>query len=152
MSEAADALGMLPIVQWKGKPCFIAPMDQVEVVAAYESYLEKQAWLTIERAKAKKWLSLESYEEQADGIRRDIVAGVYAYGSRAWAQSLRCLPHQKQLIYLMLTYPEGQRDLPMSVVDEMYADSQTLAELLRVAFKGSDPNGPAPAPHDAASG
>lgn len=140
MSESNEALGLPEIIQWKGKPYFLSPMDHAEVVAAYESHLEGEAWKTIERARAKKWLSSQSYEDQSDGIRRDIVAGVYSYGSRTWLDSIKCLANQKQLLHLMLTHPEGQRDLPLSMVDEMYADPKKLEQILKVAFKGADPN------------
>lgn len=145
MSESADAVGLPAIVQWEGKPYYVSPMDHVEVVAAYESYLEDQAWQAIRRAKAKGYLSAEDYQEQADGIRRDIVSGVYSYGSKAWLDSIRCMQHQKQLLWLMLTHPEGQRDIPISLVDAMYAKPEKLADILRVAFKGTDPNAAAPA-------
>lgn len=142
MSEATEALGIPASIVLGGKTYRFAPMDTVEVVANYECYLEEQAWLALERA--KKHLTAQDYKEQGDGIRRDVVTGIFGYGSPYWFQTLQCLAHQKKLLHLMATFHD--RDVTMQDIEAFYKDPAVMKELARKVFgAGPSPNAPPPA-------
>lgn len=144
--SAADAMGDGFIFQFEGRTHQFAPKDNVEVVGSYECYLEEQAWRALERA--ARHLSPKDYQDQADGIRRDVVSGVFGYGSRYWVESVRNMGHQKRLAVLMAQFHDKQFD--PAIIDRVYKDAVKVRELVAKMFD-IDPNALTPhPPRDAA--
>jgi hypothetical protein len=146
MSQSAEALGLPLVFQFGGKSYQLAPIDHLEVIALYETYLEEQAWRALQRA--RKFLNAQEYEEQEDGLRRDLVTGVFSYSSKHWLQSLKNLANLKHLAWLMASYYD--RDLRREDVEPWFRDAAKMKELVGLLFAGKvDPNEPAPAPRPA---
>lgn len=143
MPDGADALGLPVSLEFEGKTYQFAPMDNLEVVANFETYLEQQAWAAVLRA--ERWLPPEKFAEQMDGVRRDAVAGVFNYGTAGWKQAVQSAYHQKHLVWLMLTQVKEQRHAEKAVVDRLFKDGAKLRELM-VKFGWTDPNAQAPPP------
>ncbi len=99
MSEAANVLGLGFSITFKGATYRFVPMDNIETVSLYETYLEDWAFESLRRRKPK--MTVQEYKDQSAGIRHDMVADAYAYGGPIWAQSLQSVRHQKHLLWLM---------------------------------------------------
>jgi len=146
-----EALNNSFLLQVNGRAHKLAYPDVIEVVAAYESYLEEQAWAALARAKARKYLDREEYERQAEGVRRDLVAGVWTYQSRCWLESIQSRPHLKKLVHLMGLFFDPE--FSMEVVEDVFRNNDKLVELVQKAFRGIvDPNVRRAVPPAAGSG
>jgi hypothetical protein len=140
MPDGADALGLPVKLEFEGRVYEFAPMDNLEVVANFETYMEEQAWRAVLRA--ERWLPPEKFAEQMEGVRRDAAAGVFNYGTPGWKSAIQSVYHQKHLVWVMLTQIKEQRHTEKAVVDRLFKDGDKLRELM-TKFGWTDPNAPA---------
>jgi hypothetical protein len=138
MSESAGVLGIGFSITYQGRTWKFVPMDNLETVALYETYLEDWAFESLRRRRPK--MTPQEYREQSEGVRHDMVADAYAYGGKVWAESMQSRRHQKHLLWLMGV--KQCPDLTPEVIDAMWEDPGVRDEINAKLTGVTDPNAP----------
>jgi hypothetical protein len=129
-----------------GKVYRVTPEPTFEVEAAFQVYLEREAYLAVARHKAT--LTADDYEAQLKGWRHDLATKVYAWGGEVCFAALRSEPGWRELAYLLLKHAEANGGQPEPVgrelVERVAKDPGKARELLGIVWGIRDPNPPGP--------
>jgi hypothetical protein len=129
-----------------GKVYNVTPEPTFEIEAAFQTHLEREAYLAVARHKAT--LAADDYEAQLKGWRHDLAAKEFAWGSEVCFRALRSEPGWKELAYLLLKHAEAHGGQPEPVtrelVERVAKDPEKARELLAVVWGVKDPNPPGP--------
>jgi hypothetical protein len=132
--------------EFGGKLWRVAPELDFRGEAAFQTYLERAAYLAVYRHKAA--LAADDYEAQMKGWRHDVTAGDYAWGSEVCYRALRSEPGWKELAWLLLKQAEASGGQPEPVtrelVERVARDPEKARELLAIVWGIKDPNPPGP--------
>jgi hypothetical protein len=132
--------------EFQGKTYRVTPEPTFQIEAAYQLFLEREAYLAVHRHKGT--LDPGDYEAQLKGWRHDLAAKEYAWGSEVCFRALRSEPGWRELAYLLMRHAEAQGGQPEPVtrdlVERIAKDPEKARELLAVVWGVKDPNPPGP--------
>lgn len=126
---------------FRGTVYRFAPFDTVEVVAKFEGWILEQAWHHLRRS--KDFLDRTEYQEQVEGMRRDITAGLYTWGGPIRERVLHTAAGQKQLVLYMLQ--AEQPNVTMPLVETIWKDLAAAERIVGLMLETADPNAKPPA-------
>lgn len=133
MGELSRLFGAGAQIEHNGKVWKLSPWTY-GVQAEYEQYLEEQAWLTCQRA--ARTLPAKQAEDLRGQTARDITAGVYSAGSKAFLDSVFVPKHLKVFLYRLIE--PNQPEITLPLCEEMVqAGADKVIE--KVIEAGSDP-------------
>ncbi len=90
---------------FEGRTWWVTPEPTFEIEAAYQTFLERSAYLAIWRHRAT--LAPADYEAQLKGWRHDLAANEYAWGGDVAYRSLRTEPGWKEMAWLLFKHAEA---------------------------------------------
>src|SRR4051794_19617480 len=96
--------------EFEGRVYNVTPSPTFAIEAAYQLWLERDAYLAVARHKGT--LAADDYEAQLKGWRHDLAAKVYAWGSEVCFNALRSEPGWRELAYLLLKHAEADGGQP----------------------------------------
>jgi len=138
VGEMAKALGMPSEVEFRGVVYKMQPWTN-EVMAQFESWLERRAWQAYDRA--KKNMSPGEAREMRTDLLAAISAGDYSFGSAAVAEALQSKPGIAHMLYLLLSQNKG---VTPDLVEEMVAeDMDRMLQAMDTANAGDTAPEPA---------
>lgn len=111
------------------------PIGSLGVRAAFEDWMVGRAYEKLKST--RKHMTAQEYTEERDGLRRDITAHLYTWGTSIWESFYQTEAGQKQLLHLMFQLADPKYDV--SVVDQIWV-MEDPKEILRHMFTwGQDP-------------
>lgn len=128
--------------EFEGKVYGVTPEPTFEVEAAFQVWLEREAYLAVYRHKGT--MGPDDYEAQLRGWRHDLAAKEYAYGGAVACRALQSEPGWKEMAFLLMKHAEEHGGQPEPVTRELIErvakDPAKARELLAVVWGVKDPN------------
>jgi hypothetical protein len=142
--DADLALALPREIVFRGRTIRFALWDTVDVIALYERYLREQVRRSLRTDSGI--LDPVEFENVLVRADRDLHSGWYKFGSPGFFNSLASLEHRKHLAWLEARHLD--RDLPRTLIDEMWADRETRVQLEAILLPQGDvrKNGPSTGP------
>lgn len=138
MSDVANALGVPAIFHYKGKDYKVGPRT-LRVEAELERRLQDAALASVQSM--RKSLYPDEYRMMLDGVRRDVAARTYSWGSEACVNYLTTLHGMRQLWFLQLCAANPEEPLTMEWFEEVWDDPDAFERLqVKMAEVDADPN------------
>lgn len=119
---------------FEGKEYKLSPWT-VEVMAAFERYLEKKAFETYEKIASKMPASIA--EKALAQLMQDITTGVYTFGTSTVGKALETPEYVRYIFFLCLkkNHPEVDMDLVRKMAD---VDYNGMIQIMNMV--NADPN------------
>jgi len=138
MGATADILGEPSLYTFDGKEYKVSPWT-FEIQAAFERYLEKQAYDAYE--KSKRYLSQDEAASVLQGIIRDVALGKYTFGTDEVSRALSSPIHVRYMFYLCLRVYD--RSVTHELVKKIaLADYAGMIAAMNLANAGPNQRGP----------
>lgn len=87
MSELNQTIGSPSVSVTCGTETFTLSPFAIEDYAAYELWLEENAWAAVHRANVQKWVTPDQHDRNIQNCIKLIAAEKLAYGSEAYRES-----------------------------------------------------------------
>jgi hypothetical protein len=107
------------LFEWKGEEITITPRT-LGMEKAFETFARQRAWDAVERDRS--FLGERRYNDMMDGVRRDITAGLYAWGMPLCVATLQTPDGAMRMAWIQIK--EAHPDFPMEEVREIFEDSE----------------------------
>lgn len=139
MGATADILGEPSLYSYKDKEYKVSPWT-FEIQAAFERYLEKNAYDAYE--KSKRYLTQDEAALVLQGIVRDIATGKYTFGTDEVSRALQAPIHVRYMFYLCLRIYD--KSVTQELVKKMALDDYH-GIIAAMNMANADPNQKEPA-------
>jgi hypothetical protein len=124
MSELAKTIGESTVTLDLGERKLKLAPYAIEDYAAFELFLEENAWASVHRANAQKWVNPDQHDKNVQNCIRLIASEKLAYGSEAYSDALVSLKGLEKMLGIALkkTHPEIDEKELSKIVRDHYKE------------------------------